>query len=57
LGSLNLFDMGGALQIKEKKKQNFLKITQEGRARAKQKRQEVALQRERELQLEEDRRL
>jgi actin-related protein 5 len=44
-------------QLKEKKKQQFLKITTEGRIRAKQKRQEEDLQREREQQLEEERRL
>lgn len=46
-----------AEQIKEKKKQKFLKMTAEGRARAKQRRHELSLQREREQQLEEDRRL
>ncbi|KAG0627977.1 hypothetical protein M758_2G241200 [Ceratodon purpureus] len=46
-----------AEQLKEKKKQRFLKITTEGRIRAKQKRDELNLQRERELQLEEERRL
>lgn len=47
----------GYEQLKEKKKQKFLKMTTEGRIRAKQKRDEVILQRERELQLEEERRL
>lgn len=49
--------LSGCEQLKEKKKQRFLKITTEGRIRAKQKRDELNLQRERELQLEEERRL
>ncbi|GLJ40957.1 hypothetical protein SUGI_0847740 [Cryptomeria japonica] len=44
-------------QIKEKKRQLFLKTTSEGRAKAKQKRQEEELQRERENQQDEERRL
>lgn len=44
-------------QIKEKKRQVFLKTTSEGRAKAKQKRQEEELQRERENQQDEERRL
>eukprot|EP00249_Psilotum_nudum_P017779 c26484_g1_i2 orf=45-2201(+) len=44
-------------QLKEKKKQLFLKSTSEGRARAKQRRHEEELQRGREHQLEEERRL
>lgn len=47
----------GYEQLKEKKKQKFLKMTTEGRIRAKQKRDELNLQREREQQLEEERRL
>ncbi|KAG6542579.1 hypothetical protein Mapa_016050 [Marchantia paleacea] len=44
-------------QLKEKKRQRFLKMTSEGRARAKLKRQEEGLEKEREKQLEEERRL
>ncbi|KAJ7533619.1 hypothetical protein O6H91_13G057200 [Diphasiastrum complanatum] len=44
-------------QLKEKKKQRFLKMTSEGRARAKQKRHEEELQREKDQALEEERRL
>eukprot|EP01018_Ginkgo_biloba_P033632 Gb_39904 [translate_table: standard] len=44
-------------QLKDKKKQLFLKTTSEGRARAKQKRQEEEMQRERENQQDEERRL
>ncbi|EFJ08550.1 hypothetical protein SELMODRAFT_131582 [Selaginella moellendorffii] len=44
-------------QLKEKRKQRFLKTTAEGRIRAKQRRQEECLQREREQQMEEERRL
>lgn len=43
-------------QIIEKKKQIFLRTTSEGRAKARQKRQEEELQREREMQQEEERR-
>ncbi|KAL2636158.1 hypothetical protein R1flu_007637 [Riccia fluitans] len=46
-----------AEQLKEKKRQRFLKMTSEGRARAKLKRQEEGLEREREKQLDEERRL
>ncbi|GMH27162.1 hypothetical protein Nepgr_029005 [Nepenthes gracilis] len=44
-------------QLKEKKKQIFLKTTAEGRQRARQKRFEEELQREREYQLDEEKRL
>ncbi|CAA6656803.1 unnamed protein product [Spirodela intermedia] len=44
-------------QMKEKKKQIFLKTTYEGRMRAKQRKFEEELQRERQNQLEEERRL
>lgn len=43
--------------MKEKKKQIFLKTTYEGRMRAKQRKFEEELQRERQNQLEEERRL
>lgn len=45
------------LQLKEKKKQVFLKTTAEGRQRARQKRAEEELQREKQNQLEEEKRL
>ncbi|KAL3684199.1 hypothetical protein R1sor_002221 [Riccia sorocarpa] len=45
-----------AEQLKEKKRQRFLKMTSEGRARAKLKRQEEGLEREREKQIDEERR-
>ena len=45
------------LQLKEKKKQIFLKTTSEGRQRARQKRAEEELQREKQNQLEEEKRL
>ncbi|TYH00386.1 hypothetical protein ES288_A10G272000v1 [Gossypium darwinii] len=44
-------------QLKEKKRQIFLKITTEGRQRAKQKRVEEELERERKTQQDEERRL
>ncbi|KAF3333647.1 actin-related protein 5-like isoform X1 [Carex littledalei] len=44
-------------QLKEKKRQLFLKTTSEGRLRAKQKRSEEEMMRERQNQLEEERRL
>ncbi|KAJ8438455.1 hypothetical protein Cgig2_027135 [Carnegiea gigantea] len=44
-------------QLKEKKKQVFLKATTEGRQRARQKRMEEELQREKQNQLEEEKRL
>uniref|UniRef100_A0A803N2K6 Actin-related protein 5 n=1 Tax=Chenopodium quinoa TaxID=63459 RepID=A0A803N2K6_CHEQI len=44
-------------QLKEKKKQIFLKTTAEGRQRARQKRAEEELQREKQNQLEEEKRL
>ncbi|GAB4831817.1 Actin- protein 5 [Ancistrocladus abbreviatus] len=44
-------------QLKEKKKQIFLKTTAEGRQRARQKRNEEELHRERQNQLDEERRL
>ncbi|KAL8170538.1 hypothetical protein V2J09_022342 [Rumex salicifolius] len=44
-------------QIKEKKKQIFLKTTADGRQRAKQKRYEEELQREKQNQLDEEKRL
>lgn len=50
-------DMLTPEQLKEKKKQIFLKSTSEGRIRAKQKRQEEESLREQEQSLEEDRRL
>ncbi|XP_043816927.1 actin-related protein 5 isoform X2 [Manihot esculenta] len=44
-------------QLKEKKRQLFLKTTSDGRQRAKQKRQEEELERERRNQLDEEKRL
>jgi len=44
-------------QIKEKKKQKFLKTASEGRERAKQKRQEQKAKQDKERQLEEEKRL
>lgn len=44
-------------QLKEKKKQLFLKTTSEGRQRAKQKRFEEELERERQNQQDEEKRL
>ncbi|KAG9454653.1 hypothetical protein H6P81_007557 [Aristolochia fimbriata] len=44
-------------QLKEKRKQQFLKTTSEGRQRAKQKRFEEELQREKQNQLDEEKRL
>lgn len=44
-------------QLKEKRRQLFLKTTSEGRQRAKQKRYEVELERERRNQLDEERRM
>lgn len=44
-------------QLKEKRKQAFLKTASEGRQRAKQKRFEEELQRERQNQLDEEKRL
>ncbi|CAM6118427.1 unnamed protein product [Calypogeia fissa] len=46
-----------AEQLKEKKRQRFLKMTSEGRARAKLKRQEESVVKERLQQLDEERRL
>lgn len=45
------------LQVKEKKRQLFLKTTSEGRQRAKQKRFEDEMERERQNQEDEERRL
>lgn len=50
-------DMLTSEQVKEKKKQAFLKSTAEGRQRARQKRAEEELQREKQNQLEEEKRL
>lgn len=44
-------------QLKEKRRQLFLKTTSEGRQRAKQKRYEIELERERRNQLDEERRM
>lgn len=46
-----------SLQLKEKRRQIFLKTTTEGRQRAKQKRVEEGLERERKNQEDEQRRL
>lgn len=45
------------VQLKEKRRQTFLKTTTEGRQRAKQKRIEEELERERKIQEDEERRL
>lgn len=47
----------GILQLKEKRRQLFLKTTSEGRQRAKQKRSESELERERKNQQDEEKRL
>jgi len=44
------------LQLKDKKRQMFLKTTAEGRLRARQKRNEEELEKEKRNQLEEERR-
>jgi len=47
----------GIWQLKEKRRQLFLKTTSEGRQRAKQKRSESELERERKNQQDEEKRL
>lgn len=60
LGPLFCFADGPGLkceQLKEKKRQRFLKMTSEGRARARLKRQEENMLQERVQQMDEERRL